>query len=254
MTDTKYSIEIATTDYRSTQAAVAGGADRIELCSALSEGGLTPSFGLIEQSRKDFGVALFPIIRPRSGDFLYTDEEYAIIKKDALLCKKMGCDGVVIGFLNEDGSIDKKRVAQIVELVYPLEVTFHRAFDRCKDPFVALEELINLGCQRILTSGQQPTALQGAELIRQLIEAANNRVVIMPGSGVRIDNIHELAKKTGAVEFHTSLKTKGRSAMQFIHPAFASSEESYSHATIQAEDVTLLRSALLMQDNKGAGI
>lgn len=242
-----YIIEIATTDYISTKAAVEGGADRIELCTALSEGGLTPSFGLIEQSRKDFSVELFPIIRPRAGDFLYSEEEFEIVKKDALLCKRAGCDGVVVGFLNKDGSINKKWLTQIVELVYPLEVTFHRAFDRCKDPFEALEDLINSGCQRLLTSGQQPTAMQGNELIKQLVAAANNRIIIMPGSGVRIENIQELAQKTGAIEFHSSLKSKAQSNMQFVHPAFASSAESYAHATINAEDVTLLRNALEMQ-------
>src|SRR5687768_5595314 len=120
----EYIIEIATTDYLTTRAAILGGADRIELCTALSEGGLTPSFGLISQCRKEFSIPLFPIIRPRSGDFLYLEEEFAIIKRDALLCKQAGCDGVVIGFLNNDGTVNKKRTATIVEAVYPLEVTF----------------------------------------------------------------------------------------------------------------------------------
>src|SRR5215203_2363844 len=149
-----YCIEIATTDYAGTEAAVNGGADRIELCSALSEGGLTPSFGLIKMCREKFDLPIFPIVRPRSGDFLYSDDEYNIIKNEVALCKELGCDGIVIGFLKRDGSIDKKRTAKIVEKAYPMEVTFHRAFDRCVNPFQGMEDIIEAGCQRILTSGQ----------------------------------------------------------------------------------------------------
>lgn len=239
-----YVIEIATTDYESTKAAVTGGADRIELCTALSEGGLTPSMGLIEQCRADFKVALFPIIRPRSGDFLYSNEDFEIIKRDALFCKQIGCDGVVIGFLNRNGTINQVWTSEIVEAVYPLEVTFHRAFDRCRDAFEALEHIIESGCQRILTSGLQPTAPQGIDLIQQLVLKAAERIVIMPGSGVRADNIKELAQKTGAVEFHSSLKTKKASAMQYKQPAFAASAESYTQPAIQPEDVAKLRRAL----------
>lgn len=241
---TNYIIEIATTDYLTTKAAVEGGADRIELCTALSEGGITPSAGLIQQCRKDFDVLLFPILRPRSGDFLYTEDEYELMKKDALLCKNSGCDGVVIGFLKEDGSIDVERTKEIVDLVYPLEVTFHRAFDRCKDAFEGLEAIINAGCQRILTSGHQPTAVAGAATIKSLIEAAADRIIIMPGSGVRIDNVKALAQQTGAIEFHSSLKSKSKSGMKYIHPAFAQSEESYTQVHIHPADVQAMRQAL----------
>jgi len=161
----KYLIEIATTDFTTTSSAVEGGADRIELCSALSEGGITPSFGLIKQCREKFPVALFPIIRPRAGDFFYSSDEFELILKDVLLCKQLGCDGVVIGLLNRDGSIDIKRTAKLIQAAYPIEVTFHRAFDRCKDPFQALEQLVKIGCQRILTSGHQPIAPDGVELM-----------------------------------------------------------------------------------------
>jgi len=239
-----YIIEIATTDFSTTKSAVEGGADRIELCAALTEGGITPSYGTIKQCREAFEVQLFPIIRPRAGDFLYTDEEFKIMLNDVKLCKQVNCDGVVIGLLNKDGSIDVKRTAALVEAVYPLEVTFHRAFDRCKDPFEALEQLIQIGCQRILTSGQQPTAPQGIDLIAQLVKAADERIIIMPGSGVRKKNIKELAAKTGTVEFHSSLRGKSKSKMDFIHPAFANSEESYSNAAIDAEEVKALRHAV----------
>jgi copper homeostasis protein len=239
-----YIIEIATSDFLTTKAAVEGGADRIELCANLAEGGTTPSYAHIKKCREAFAVALFPIIRPRGGDFLYTKDEFEIMKIDVQLSKQLGCEGVVIGLLNMDGTIDVARTGELVELAYPLEVTFHRAFDRCKDPFVALEELIDVGCQRILTSGQKPGVGEGFELIAELNKKADDRIVIMPGSGVRKDNIKMLADKTGCVEFHSSLRGKLKSAMQFIHPAFANSEESYSNNFIDASEVKALRNAL----------
>jgi copper homeostasis protein len=239
-----YTIEIATNDFITTKYAVEGGADRIELCAALSEGGITPSYGTIIQCRKAFDVQIFPIIRNRGGDFLYNDDEFEIMLRDVKLCKEIGCDGVVIGFLQVDGSIDVKRTAKLVAAAYPLEVTFHRAFDRCKDPFEALEQLIETGCQRILTSGQQPTAPQGVGLIAQLVKAADERIIIMPGSGVRKENIKELQIQTEAVEFHSSLRSKTNSAMDFIHPAFADNEESYVNPAINIAEVKALRKAL----------
>lgn len=240
-----YIIEIATTDFVTTKLAVEGGADRIELCAALTEGGTTPSYGMIKKCREAFTVQLFPIIRPRSGDFFYTDEEVEIMMNDVTLCKQLGCDGVVIGLLGKDGNIDLKRSERLIQLAYPLEVTFHRAFDRCRDPFEALEQLIEIGCQRILTSGQQPVAPQGINLIAQLVKASDNRIVIMPGSGVRKENIKELAEKTGAKEFHSSLRSKAKSKMEFIHPAFAESGESYTNAAVDAEEVKALRNELV---------
>jgi len=239
-----YIIEIATTDFTTTKSAVEGGTDRIELCAALSEGGTTASFGTIKKCRETFNIQLFPIIRTRSGDFLYSDDEFDIMLNEIRLCKDLGCDGVVIGLLNKNGNIDIKRTSKLVRLAYPLEVTFHRAFDRCKDPFEALEQLIEMGCQRILTSGQQPTAPQGIDLITQLIKAADERIIIMPGSGVRKENIKELAEKTGAVEFHSSLRGSKKSGMEFIHPAFANSTESYTNPAIDPEEVRSLRNAL----------
>jgi len=239
-----YIIEIATSDFITTQSAVQGGADRIELCANLAEGGTTPSFGLLKKCREEFTVALYPIIRPRGGDFLYTNDEFEIMLTDVRLCKELGCDGIVIGLLNADGSIDVKRTTKLIEAAYPLGVTFHRAFDRCRDPFEALEQLIQIGCERILTSGQQPAAPDGVELIAQLNTAADDRIVIMPGSGVRKDNIKMLAEKTGCVEFHSSLRHRTKSKMDFIHPAFEKSEESYMNNFIDSQEVKLLRSAL----------
>lgn len=239
-----YIIEIATTDFTTTKSAVEGGADRIELCAALTEGGTTPSYGTIKKCREAFQVQLFPIIRSRSGDFLYGDEEFGIMSDEVKLCKDLGCDGVVIGLLDKNGNIDVKRTSRLIELAYPMDVTFHRAFDRCKDPFEAMEQLIEMGCQRILTSGQEPTAPQGIDLIAELIQAASERIVIMPGSGVRKENIKELAEKTGAREFHSSLRGRQQSRMEFIHPAFADSAETYSNPFIDAAGVEALRKTL----------
>lgn len=239
-----YIIEIATSDFNTTKSAVEAGADRIELCANLAEGGTTPSFGTIKQCRETFKVSLYPIIRLRGGDFLYTDEEFEIMLQDVILCKQAGCDGVVIGLLNIDGTIDIKRTTKLIEAAYPLGVTFHRAFDRCKEPFEAMEQLINIGCERIVTSGQQPAAPDGVELIAQLNKAADERIIIMPGSGVRKENIKILAEKTGCTEFHSSLRGKEKSKMEFWHPSFADSQESYFNNTIDPEDVKALRKAL----------
>jgi len=241
----KYIIEIATSDFLTTKSAVEGGADRIELCANLAEGGTTPSYAHIKKCREAFDIALFPIIRPRGGDFLYTKDEFEIMKNDIKLCKELGCEGIVIGLLNMDGTIDMTRTSELIELAYPLEVTFHRAFDRSKDPFAALEELIEIGCQRILTSGQKPTVSEGVDLIAELNKKADDRIVILPGSGVRKDNIKMLAEKTGCIEFHSSLRGKTKSPMQFIHPAFANSAESYSNNEISPDEVRALRNSLL---------
>lgn len=239
-----YIIEIATTDFIATKSAVEGGADRIELCAALSDGGTTPSYGTIKKCRESFDIPLFPIIRSRSGDFLYNDKEFEVMMYDLKLCKDLGCDGVVVGLLKKDGTIDGKRMSKLIEAAYPMEVTFHRAFDRCKDPFEALEQLINMGCQRILTSGQRQVAIDGVELIAKLRKAANERIIIMAGSGVRKENIKELSEKSGIVEFHSSLRSKQKTDMDFIHPSFAGSNESYMNPFIDVEDVKALRSAL----------
>jgi copper homeostasis protein len=150
-------------------------------------------------------------------DFLYSDEEFRVMLRDIDYCKQVGCNGVVIGMLKADGSIDQGRCARLVEAAYPLGVTFHRAFDWTANPYEALEAIIGIGCERILTSGQRPTAMEGAELIDMLVRAADDRLVIMPGSGVRSANIVELAEKTGASEFHTSARLLKASLMEYIN-------------------------------------
>jgi copper homeostasis protein len=239
-----YIIEIATSDFLTTRSAVEGGADRIELCANLAEGGTTPSYGTIIKCREAFNVSLYPIIRPRGGDFLYSKDEFGIMANDIKFCKQLGCDGIVLGLLNIDGTIDMIRTADLIELAYPMGVTFHRAFDRCRDPFAALEELIEIGCERVLTSGQQPAAIEGIELISELNRQADERIIIMPGSGVRKENIKMLAEKTSCTEFHSSLRGKEKSKMEFIHPAFENSSESYFNNAIDPEEIKVLRTEL----------
>lgn len=225
--------------------AQAAGAKRIELCDNPSEGGTTPSYGFIKAAREKLHIDLYPIIRPRGGDFFYSDAEFEVMKADVKICKELGCDGVVIGMLNADGSVDKERCKQLIELAYPLGVTFHRAFDRTKPLLTSpegrnqdsadleffsesLEDVIEMGCERILTSGLQPMAMEGAETIAALIKQADERIIIMPGSGVRADNIMELAQKTGAVEFHTSARMNIDSKMNYINEGMMENLKSVS--------------------------
>ncbi|MFZ9386690.1 MAG: copper homeostasis protein CutC [Chitinophagaceae bacterium] len=240
----RFILEIATSDYMTTRWAVEGGADRIELCANLKEGGTTASYGTIRKCREDFAVLLYPIIRPRGGDFLYTDEEFDIMLQDIRQCRELGCDGIVTGLLKADGTIDLERTEKLARAAYPLEMTFHRAFDRCRDPFEALEQLAGIGCERILTSGQQPLVTDGVDLVAELNQKSDGRIIIMPGSGVRKDNIRSLAEKTGCREFHSSLRDQRPSPMHFIHPAFSDSAESYSNNAIRPEEVRALREAL----------
>lgn len=209
------------------------GAHRIELCSGAAEGGTTPSAGFIKAARKILRIPLYVMIRPRGGDFLYSKDEFDLMETDIRLCKNLGCDGVVFGMLNTDGSIDK-RIARLNERAYPMGVTFHRAFDRCSHPSAALEKIIEYGCERILTSGQQPTAVEGASLIADLIKQAGNRVIIMPGSGVRSDNVKELAERTGAREFHTSARAIKTSEMQYSN---AGMKETLQAVTVDANEI-----------------
>ena len=192
-------------------------AHRIELCDNPGEGGTTPSYGFIKAARKKISIELYPIIRPRGGDFLYSKDEFEIMKDDIIVCKNLGCDGVVTGLLQKDGRVDKERCSQLRELAYPMGVTFHRAFDRTMDPFNALEDIIEIGCERILTSGQKPHAPEGSDLISRLIQQADERIIIMPGSGVRAENIARLEEQTGAVEFHTSARTMIESKMNYLN-------------------------------------
>ncbi|WP_298298385.1 copper homeostasis protein CutC [Hydrotalea sp.] len=208
-------LEIAVFSIESALTAAKAGADRLELCENYDNGGTTPSYGYLKTVRAKLDLPLFVMICPRAGDFVYTDAEFTAMKADVLLCKEMGFDGIVIGILKNDGSIDTVRTKYLIELAYPMEVTFHRAFDRCKAPLKAMEQIIECGCQRILTSGQQPSALQGKNLIQQLIVAADHRITIVPGGGIRSNYVEDLLLFTGADEVHSSAKKTAPSPMQF---------------------------------------
>lgn len=236
-----YTLEVIGFNIESCMLAQSAGANRIELCDNPAEGGTTPSWGFIKAARERLQVHLFPIIRPRGGDFLFSDAEFEIMKTDVKLCKQLGCDGVVIGMLDADGTIDKERCAALVELAYPLGVTFHRAFDRVNDPFKAMEDIIDIGCERILTSGGRPTALEGAATIAALIKQADERIIIMPGSGVRADNIIDLAKKTGATEFHSSARVHAESRMNYTNKAM---KEDLVSVIVDEEEVRLMADLL----------
>jgi copper homeostasis protein len=206
-------LEIIGFNIESCAIAQTAGANRIELCDNPEEGGTTPSFGFIQAARKKLTVELYIMIRPRGGDFFYSDDDFTIMKSDINICKQLGCDGIVTGILTEEGNVDKQKCQELVELAYPLGVTFHRAFDKTAEPFLALEDIIEAGCEKILTSGQHVTALEGAKMIRELILKAENRISIMPGSGIKPENIIEIAEITGASEFHSSAKMNKESKM-----------------------------------------
>lgn len=208
-------LEICTGSLSSALAAQKGGAHRIELCDNLNEGGTSPSPGVISQAVKLLDIPVFVLIRPRDGDFLYSNAEFEAMKKDVVYCKEHGAEGVVLGVLKADGSIDIERTGELVKLARPMQVTFHRAFDLTRDAFQAMEDIIKLGINRILTSGQEATALDGTELISELIRKAGDRIIIMPGSGITENNIAELVKKTGAKEVHASLRNPVKSGMQY---------------------------------------
>lgn len=208
-------IEVCANSLESALNAQKGGADRVELCSNLYEGGTTPSTGEISLARELLQIDLNVLIRPRGGDFLYSKNEIEIIKRDILYCKEIGVDGVVIGFLISDGNIDKEITKEITDLARPMSVTFHRAFDMCNNLEKALEDLIEIGVDRVLTSGAENKAIQGAELLNNLVKQASNRIIIMPGSGIRASNISEIIHKTGATEFHVSERQSISSKMIF---------------------------------------
>jgi copper homeostasis protein len=202
-------IEICVDSVESSIAAELGGAHRIELCSALSEGGMTPSSGLIQTVREAVTLDLFVIIRPRGGNFTYSPKEFEVMRRDVRNAQSLGANGLVFGLLTSDGQVDRDRTRLLVEDARPLAVTFHRAFDACNDLDRALEEVISSGASRLLTSGGCSDAVSGMRRIARLREAAGNRIRIMAGGGVRTSNVAALVEGTGIRDVHTSLNSKG---------------------------------------------
>jgi copper homeostasis protein len=235
-------LEIAVFNIDSAIAAAEAGADRLELCENPQDGGTTPSYGFMKTVRELVSIPVFPIIRPHGGDFLYSNPAFRVMQKDIALAKELGFEGVVLGLLKSDGTIDSERTAQLVEQAYPMEVTFHRAFDRAKDPLEALATIIQTGCSRILTSGQQPNAFDAKDLIQQLVQQASDRIIIMPGSGVRASNIQILANFTGAQELHSSARKLIPSSMEF---QVGSMQESLQNCLVDPAEIQAMKSQLI---------
>lgn len=197
-------LEICAYNIQSCLVAARAGADRIELCANPLQGGTTPSYGLIEYALEHIKIPVFPMIRPNGGGFVYDNDDLAIMKKDILACKSMGCRGIAVGVLDTGNRVNATAIKHIVEWAHPMEVTFHKAFDETPDAFEALETIIDAGCRRILTSGLRKTALEGAGTIAGLVQQAAGRIIIMAGGGIRSGNIAQVAKDTNATEFHSS--------------------------------------------------
>ncbi len=210
--------EVCAFNIQSAIIAEKAGAARVELCDNPVEGGTTPSYGAIRQTREKISILLYPIIRPRSGNYLYDDNEFEIIKHDILLCKELGCDGISVGVQKVDGEIDIDKLKQIVEWAYPMGVTCNRAFDATPDPLKALEDIISTGCERVLTSGQKTAAPDAGEILQQLVQQAAERIIIMPGAGIKSTNIEKLIAECGAKEYHGSARKAIANPMTFANP------------------------------------
>lgn len=208
-----YKFEVCANSVASCVAAQEGGADRVELCAAIPEGGTTPSYGEIAVARRNIDIRLHVIIRPRGGDFLYSPLELETMVEDIRMARGEGADGLVFGCLTPTGDVDIEAMRRLMAAAEGLPVTFHRAFDRCRDPFEALKQLADMGVSRILTSGQQPTAPEGAALIRRLVDLADGKIAILAGCGVNEGNIRRLAEDTNAHEFHFSAREAVASGM-----------------------------------------
>jgi copper homeostasis protein len=249
-------LEICVDSVVSALAAEAGGAQRVELCSALTEGGLTPSAGLIRAVRTSTNIGVHVMIRPRGGDFIFTPDEIAIMREDIAVAKQSGAHGVVLGILTTDGRVDIEATRALVELARPMEVTFHRAIDMTRDFHAALEDVIATSADRILTSGAEQTAALGSQSIAQLVRAAGQRITIMAGGGVRPQNVQKLAQATGASHFHAALRTSIPSPFGYrktsLHLGDPTRDE-YTRFVVLDRDVRALRQAIdsiAVQENK----
>lgn len=237
-------LEVCANSLDSAQEAQLGGADRIELCSALELGGLTPSAATLHLVRQSIDLPIFVLIRPRGGDFCYSPQEWEVIFHDIQWAKKLGADGIVCGALSNTANIDLEKTQQLLEASHPLPLTFHRAFDRCVDPIGALQQLMDLGLSRILSSGQEATALQGRNLLKQMVEQAADQLTILAGAGINSDNAKQLVEETGLREIHFSAKRK-------VMPAVfgnAQKKNAFSDGTYwltDAREIKNVRTALM---------
>lgn len=250
-------LEICVDSVESAVAAEAGGAQRVELCSALVDGGITPSAGLIQAVRSRIKIGLWVMIRPRGGDFLYTEEEIEIMRRDIATAGECGADGVVLGVLTADGEVDLPRTRSLVQMAAPLHVTFHRAIDKSRDPRESITRIIDSGADRILTSGGMQTAQQGVDQIAEMVQFAEDRVRMMVCGGIRPGNVGEIIRKTGATEVHSGLRTRMESPVLFRKGSpvlSALPSEEYSRYVIRKEDVQSLYRAIKETKGKESGV
>jgi copper homeostasis protein len=241
-------IEVCVESVGSAMAAERGGAGRVELCSNLLEGGITPSAGLIELVRARVKAGLQVMIRPRGGDFCYTTEEFEIMRRDILAAKELGADGVVLGILDTAGNVDVARTGELVELARPLRVTFHRAFDMTADLLRALEDVCRSGADRVLTSGGEQSAWLGVQSIARVVKAARGRIVVMAGSGINEKNAVSIVEQTGVSEIHVGLGSVSESPMVYRNPRVsmgAAAGREYQSVQVREEDVVKLRRVVM---------
>lgn len=248
----KILLEVCANSVQSAIAAQEGGANRIELCDNLHEGGTTPSYGQIKATLKHLTIPVHVLLRPRTGDFLYTDHEFEVIKTDLEICAQLGCHGVVTGILNANGTVDKPRCAELVQMTKQagLKITFHRAFDLCADMFQALEEIIELGFDCILTSGGKTTAIEGASKIAQLIQRAADRICIMPGGGVSEYNVADMVHFTGATEIHSSASVRRKSGMTYQNDHIIVGSSFSDEYDLDETDAERVRNIILKANEK----
>jgi copper homeostasis protein len=239
--------EVCVDSTESALAAEQGGAGRIELCSDLLEGGLTPSYGMLRTVRAAVGLKIVVMVRPRGGDFCYSDAEFRVMQEDIAAAKDAGADGIVLGLLLPDGAIDSERTQRLLSLARPLPVTFHRAFDMTRDPYAALERLVDLGIDRVLTSGQEPTVWEGVDLIAELVRRARGRISVMPGGGITARNVGRVVAATGVTEVHFGCAAPAEGRMVFRNPRVFMGgtlrPPEYTLSIARAEDVARIIAA-----------
>lgn len=240
----KIRLEVCVDSVESALAASSGGADRIELCSALHAGGITPSFGLIGQVRRLTALELCVLVRPRGGDFFYSDCEFAVMVEDVKRARDLGCEAVVIGVLTRDRQVDCERTARLIDAARPMKVTFNRAFDVSRDLERSFQEILSVGADRILTSGGERFAIDGADRIARLVKAAGERIVILGGGGLRPSNVAEFVRRSGVTEVHTSLRSENVVAAHQQAADAILGVEPEARAVIRVSEVQKMRSAL----------
>jgi copper homeostasis protein len=240
-------LEICVDSVESAIAAERGGAHRVELCSDLLEGGITPSAGLVALVRRRIGIGMFVMIRPRGGDFSYSNHEFEVMQQDIRTARELGADGLILGVLDEQARVDVRRTRCLVEVANPLPVTFHRAIDMTPDPRAALDDVVETGAKRVLTSGGAAKVTEGLPVVARMVEAAKNRIAVMAGGGITPQTIVSVAEATGATEFHASLRTAQPSPVEYHRDGIQMGEirdREYVRFVVEEESVRALASAL----------